>query len=309
MDLAPSVHVSTPKPRAEQLGFDLMPERLFVCTPSKLASFEDCPRRYRYSYLDRPAPQKGPPWAHNSVGASVHTALRNWWDLPPERRVPGSLATLLRATWVREGYRDETQQREVFMRALGWLESYLVALDPAFEPLAVERTVAAKTAVIAFSGRTDRIDRRGDELVIVDYKTGRTGLGADDARGSQTLALYAFAAQRTFRRACHRVELHHLPTGTVASHVHTEESLARQVTRAEATARDIVAAEKSMAAGTTPDEAFPTQPGPICAWCDFRKVCPAGQQAPHKEPWIGLAGADPASDTSIAAATVWTEQS
>ena len=21
-----------------------------------------------------------------AVGASVHTALRNWWDLPPERR-------------------------------------------------------------------------------------------------------------------------------------------------------------------------------------------------------------------------------
>jgi RecB family exonuclease len=265
-----------------------MPERLFVCTPSKLASFIDCPRRYRYSYIDRPMPQKGPPWAHNSAGASVHTALRNWWDLPPQRRVPGSLATLLRATWVREGYRDEIQQREVFTRALGWLEAYLSGLDPGFEPLAVERTVAAKTSVIAFSGRTDRIDRRGDELVVVDYKTGRHGLDSDDARGSQTLALYAFAAARTFRRPCHRVELHHLPSGTVAAHDHSDESLDRQVTRAEATARDIVAAEKDLAQGVPADEAFPTQPGPICAWCDFRKVCPAGAQAPQREAWAGL---------------------
>ena len=51
-----------------------MPERLFVCTPSKLGAYADCPRRYRYSYVDRPAPPKGPPWAHNSLGASVHTA-------------------------------------------------------------------------------------------------------------------------------------------------------------------------------------------------------------------------------------------
>lgn len=43
-----------------------MPERLFVCTPSKLGAYADCPRRYRYSYVDRPAPPKGPPWAHNS---------------------------------------------------------------------------------------------------------------------------------------------------------------------------------------------------------------------------------------------------
>ena len=72
----------------EQLGFDGMPERLFVCTPSKLGSFVDCPRRYRYSYVDRPTPPKGAPWAHNSLGASVHTALKNWYALPVDRRAP-----------------------------------------------------------------------------------------------------------------------------------------------------------------------------------------------------------------------------
>jgi len=271
-----------------QLTFDLMPERLFVCTPSKLASYDDCPRKYRYSYVDRPAPAKGPAWAHNSVGASVHTALRNWWDLPAERQVRGSVGKLLRATWVREGYRDEQQERAVFGRALGWIESYLEGLEPGYEPVAVERTVAAKTAVLALSGRTDRIDRRGDELVIVDYKTGRSGLDSDDARGSQALALYAFATERTFRRTCHSVELHHLPTGTVAAHRHTPESVARQVSRAEATAGDIVAAEKAVAAGTPPDEAFPVRPSPFCGWCDFKRVCPGGAGAPQREPWAGV---------------------
>nr|WP_117209483.1 PD-(D/E)XK nuclease family protein [Allorhizocola rhizosphaerae] len=267
-----------------------MPERLFVCTPSKLAAFADCPRKYRHSYIDRPPPAKGPAWAHNSVGASVHTALRNWWDVAPERRhsEPGVMGRLLRATWVREGYRDEEQERAVFRRALGWLETYVGSLDPEFEPVAVERTVAAKTTVLALSGRTDRIDRRGDELVIVDYKTGRAGLDQDDARGSQALALYAFAAERTFRRACRRVELHHLPTGTVAAHEHTEESLRRQVTRAEAAARDIVAAERALAEGVPADEAFPTRPSRFCGWCDFRRSCPGGVGAPVHEAWAGV---------------------
>src|SRR5262245_48403391 len=92
-----------------QLGLFQAPERLFVCTPSKLVAFEDCPRRYRYTYLDRPPPPKGAPWAHNSLGASVHTALRAWFDLPRGRRRVEVLPTLLRATWVRDGYRDETQ--------------------------------------------------------------------------------------------------------------------------------------------------------------------------------------------------------
>lgn len=295
MPTPPSSRSKAPLPRAgqpEQLGFAGMPEPLFVCTPSKLATFADCPRRYRYAYVDRPAPPKGPPWAHNSLGASVHTALRNWWSLPAARRTEGALPSLLAGTWVRDGYRDEEQERALFRRALGWLESYLADLDPGFEPLGVERVVAVKTAVLAFHGRVDRIDERtgpaGRELAIVDYKTGRGGLEADDARGSAALALYAYAAARVFRRPCRRVELHHLPTGSVASHDHTTESLARQVDRAEHTARDIAAAQRAMADGADSDAAFPAAPGPACTWCDYRRSCPAGAGAPVREPWAAV---------------------
>ncbi len=272
----------------EQLRFDGMPQRLFVCTPSKLAAFEDCPRRYRYAYVDRPAPPKGPPWAHNSLGASVHTALRNWYALPPGRRDPRALPGLLTATWVAEGYRDPGQEREAFTRALRWLEGYISGLDPLDEPLGVERVVAVKTPTLALSGRVDRIDRRGDDLVIVDYKTGRSGVSTDDARGSRALALYAYAAQRVLRRRCVRVELHHLPSAAVAVHEHTEQSLARHVARAEATAADARAAEQAVGAGADPDAAFPPAPGSLCSWCDFRRVCPAGAAAPAREAWAGL---------------------
>lgn len=276
----------------EQLGFDGMPDRLFVCTPSKLGAFDDCPRRYRYGYVDRPAPPKGPAWAHNSLGASVHTALRSWYLLPPDKRTVEALPGLLKATWVREGYRDEAQERTIFALALEWLEGYVAGLDPQDDPVGVERYVAVKTGLLALNGRADRIDRRGDELVIVDYKTGRTGLSEDDARGSRALALYAFAASRVFRRPCHLVELHHLPSGTVAAYRHTDESLARQVSRAEATARDILDAERSAAGGTDPDQAYPARPGALCSWCDYRRSCPEGSQQPGKEPWAGVLRAD-----------------
>jgi putative RecB family exonuclease len=271
-----------------QLGFDGMPERLFVCTPSKLSAYEDCPRRYRFSYVDRPTPQKGPPWAHNSLGASVHTAMKNWFGLAADRRTPNALPALLRGTWVGEGYRDDEQERATYQRALGWLESYVATLDPDNEPTGVERVVAAKTGTLAFSGRADRIDRRGDELVIVDYKTGRAELTQDDARGSSALALYAYAAARTFRRPCHTVELHHLPTGTVAVHEHSDASLERAMSRAEATARDIKAAEAAIDRGDDPDDAFPTSPGSLCSYCDFKRVCPGGVDAPVKPPWTAV---------------------
>jgi len=277
-----------PRREPEQPELPGMPDRLVVATPSRLDAFADCPRRYRFAYLDRPTPPKGPPWAHNSLGASVHTALRNWYEVPVAQREPGLAPVLLKATWVREGYRDLPQERAAWRRALGWLDSYLPGM-PA-EPVGVERVVAARTPVMAFHGRADRIDARPGEpaLVIVDYKTGRRAPDPDDARGSLALALYAFAAGQVFRRTCRRVELHHLPTGTVAAAELTEVAVTRQVGRAEATATDIRAAERELAAGADPDDAFPAAPGPRCGWCDFRRACPAGRKLPGKEPWGAL---------------------
>ncbi|WP_184989178.1 PD-(D/E)XK nuclease family protein [Sphaerisporangium rubeum] len=274
-----------------------MPRRLYSCTPSRLNTWLDCPRRYRYTYLDRPAPQKGPPWAHNSVGASVHNALAAWWREPYERRTPAVAGVLLTRGWLTDGFRDQEQSTEWRDRARDMVMSYTGTLDPSDEPVGVERTVATRTSVIAVSGRVDRIDRRGDELVIVDYKTGRRPLTEDDARTSLALAVYAVCASRVLHRSCHRVELHHLPTASVATWTHTPDTLRRHLSRAEDIAEEAAKADEDYrslraedSAAPPLDDRFPARPGPICSWCDFRRHCSEGRAAgPARQPWEGLA--------------------
>jgi RecB family exonuclease len=275
---------------SEQLTLRHMPTRLFQCTPSRLAAF-DCPRRYRFSYVDRPAPPRGRPWAHNTVGATTHLALAKWFHLPRRHRTPETGAQLVERNWQPLGFRDDEQAMRSRDEAAGWVRAYLAtSVEPDVEPVGVERTVATHTPRLAVSGRVDRIDEREDELVVVDYKTGRRGLGVDDARGSQALALYVLGARRTLRRACRRVELHHLPTGSVAAFEHTDESLQRHLDRAEQTAADIVTATDTLAAGADVDDVFPPVPSHACGWCDFRQLCPEGRAvSPDLEPWAGLA--------------------
>jgi RecB family exonuclease len=268
-----------------QQTFEGMPQRLFSCTPSRLATWLDCPRRYRFVYVDRPTPPKGPPWAHNSVGAAVHTALAAWWGLPLAGRTVASAATLVRQRWIGLGFRDDQQSAEWRERAAEMVAGYVAGLDPADEPIGVERTVAMRTERLALSGRIDRLDRRGDDLVVVDYKTGRHLLTTDDARGSLALAVYALAAARTLRRRCVRVELHHLPTGDIVSWDHDEAALTRHLTRAHDIAAEAAAAEASGEA-----DAFPARPGPMCGWCDFSAHCAEGRTARTAQaPWAGLA--------------------
>ncbi len=290
----------------EQLGLEGMPRRLYSCTPTRLTTWLDCPRRYRFTYLDRPTPAKGPPWAHNSLGSSVHNALRSWWDVPLGRRTPEAAGTLVESGWLTDGYRDDAQSASVRARARAMVERYVARLDPEVEPRAVERTVATKTERLALSGRVDRIDERptevsgtqdgGTELVVVDYKTGRSALTTDDARGSLALAMYVLGTRRTLRARARRVELHHLPSGDVLGFDHTEESLARHLRRAESIADEASAADEAYRSAVASvageleteelDRLFPPRTGALCGFCDFRRHCPVGQAAsPVKQPW------------------------
>ena len=273
-----------------ELDLGGLPRPLVRVTPAKLATWTGCPRRYRMAYVDRPTPSRGGAWAHNTLGAVVHTAMRALFDLAPERRHAGAAAALVATHWSREGFADDAQATDYRNRAQDWVSRYVEGMDPHLEPVGVERWVSAPTRRIVAEGRVDRIDEREGELVVVDYKTGRHELTADDARGSQALALYSFAVQRTLRQECRRVELHHLPTGTVAGWDHSEQSLSRHLHRAEEAADEIALATDTLAGGGDPETLFPPVPSRACSWCDFRRHCPEGRvAAPDLQPWALLA--------------------
>ena len=143
----------------EQLGLAGMPQRLYRCTPTRLAAWLDCPRRYRMTYLDRPAPRKGPPWAHNSLGASVHNALAGWWRLPLGGRSVTAAGDLLDRGWIEEGFADQAQSTAVRRRARRMVEHYVAAgSGPRSGRSGADG--GYRTDRIAVSGRIDRLDER-----------------------------------------------------------------------------------------------------------------------------------------------------
>lgn len=274
-----------------QLGLDFDAPRLVKVTPSRLASWDDCPRRYRMTYLDRPAPARGGAWAHSTLGAVVHLALRALFDLPAGRRSRTAAAALVDRYWLGEGFRDAEQAGRYRQRARGWVADYAEdhGSDEETDVVGSEQWVSVATGQILAEGRVDRIDRRGDEVVVVDYKTGRAPT-TEHARTSRALALYAVATERTLRRRCVQVELHHVPTGEVTVWRHDADSLRAHVGAAERTARELAVAGEALTAGGDPEGLFPPRPAPRCGTCDVRRHCPPGRAAaPEQDSWDLLA--------------------
>ena len=264
--------------------------RLYPISPSKLGTWLDCPRKFFLQYVERQRVSGS--WAHLSMGNAIHNALRDWFDEPAAPRTRERAESLVGAHWTQAGFRDAEQSSQWQSAAAAMVWAYLSGLDPAFAPHSVERSLGAIAPGIALNGRIDRLDGGGgdpESLVVVDYKTGKRILTRDDARGSFALAIYAVCVERSLRRPCTRVELHHIPSGVIAAHEYDRQTLERQVGRVVQIAGEMAQAEEDQRAGAGLDEVFPPRPSPLCGWCDVRDWCPEGAaSAPKKDPWSGL---------------------
>ena len=276
----------------EQLGFerDAAPAVRRDAVPAERVL--DCPRRYRLTYLDRPTPAGARPGRTTRSARSCTRAAPLVAAVLTRADAGRRRAAASTRNWQSDGFRDDA--------AVGVLARPARALGRALPGRDRSGRRAGRGRAHGrchdrsgwqLSGRVDRIDDRGGELVIVDYKTGRK---EPDRRRCPRLA--GAGPVRTGARAdacaatCRRVELHHLPTGRVAAWEHTEESLARQVARAEATADDIVAATDTLASGARPRRGVPACPDAELLVVRLPPALPEGQAAsPSLDSWAGLA--------------------
>lgn len=263
---------------------------LISLSPSKIAIWQDCPRRFYLQYIARR--RSVGVWAHLSLGQAIHAVLKDWFDDATGVRDVATIEALMLRHWSTGGFADDAQsaQWREWATAVTW--EYLQAQrarGSSATPHSRERTLAARTDHAAIQGRIDRLDSDGSSMVVIDYKTGSSVPGVDQVRSSLALALYAACVQQSLRQPCTRVELHHVPSGVVATWEHSDESIARQLRRVDQIAQDMRDQEQRIAQGAAVDEVYPPKVGGLCAYCGFRDACPEGTAArPARQPWEGL---------------------
>ncbi|MGH8987843.1 MAG: RecB family exonuclease [Acidimicrobiales bacterium] len=253
-------------------------------SPTRVASFTDCPLAFRLRAIDR-LPE--PPSPHAVKGTLVHRVLeRLVWDHPgPERTAEIATVELERA-WtdlqVDPEYLALGLDGEAAAAFLGdaamLVANYFVLEDPTrVDAAGVELRLEAELDGLLLRGIIDRldVDATGD-LVVVDYKTGRAP-GERYERAKLTgVHLYALLCEQALGKVPVEVRLLHLREPLSITATPTSQTLRGQRVRTLAVWKAI---ERACERGD-----FRPRPSPLCNYCAFHPWCPTFGGVPPELP-------------------------
>jgi DNA helicase-2/ATP-dependent DNA helicase PcrA len=232
-------------------------------------SYQSCPLRFK---LERDWKIPGETPAAVQYGAAMHTALRHYYDARKARRpVTGDdVIRIFRDEFGKASIEDAYQRELYDQQGVRQLTEFVAAAEAGAAPevLYTEESFHLNLGAATLVGRMDRVDKAGDRVVIVDYKTGKPQT-QEDADESLQLSVYALAAQEKWGRKVDRLVFHNLdgnmPVETRRDDIDLNET--------RATVQDV--ATKIM------EGEFPPKPGFYCNWCGYRNICPAKEKNLH----------------------------
>ncbi len=253
------------------MGFDQpLPKSL---SPSRLADFQSCPRRYQHASVER-IPQ--PASYATAKGRFVHYIFEHLFSLEASQRTPEAAQRFVQpamesvlTTDVRsEIGMDSVSEARLLAETTVIIERYFAMEDPRdVTTEGVELRVGVTVGDTPLFGILDRLDRDEDgELVIVDYKTGSLPNRNYDSQTFANAELYAVLCEE---------KLGERPTKIRLLYVSQGQTLERQVS-------DVVIKARVAAASAAwtkinryyNDGDFPATPSRnACRFCSFRDLC------------------------------------
>lgn len=269
---AADAEVSVP-PAPDTAAPPLIPVPPPRLSPSGAGTFEQCPRRWRFRYIDR---LEDPPGEAALAGSFAHRVLELLMQREPPQRTIEEARVIARTEWpeteAMDDYQalehDEKQSRHFRWQAWTAIEGLWHLEDPAtVEVRATEQDVEAELAGVPFRGIVDRIEQEGDGIVVTDYKSGKAPSHRYRRSRLDQVLLYAAAVEASTGEMPVRARLLYLGQRTVGMDVDHKEI--------DAVTEKLAGTWSEIRTACSEDE-FEPRPGPLCGWCPYVSMCPQG---------------------------------
>ncbi len=271
-----------------------------VYSHSRLSTFEKCPLKYRYRYIDRI--KRETQGIEAFMGRRVHEVLEGLYrDLTEDRRPTlDDLLGRYRSAWSKT-YSDDVRIVKKEYTADHYLrigERCIANYVRSHEPFDRDETVGLEERVqlsldhdggYQIQGYIDRLVRAGPGVYeIHDYKTSGSLPSALDLRQDRQLTLYQMGVQERFPDArTIRLVWHYLVFDRAMIGSRTDAEIESHRVRAMRLIDTIEAASD-----------YPPKESALCRWCEYRDICPV--QADQYRAETGAPPARPAGRAGTA---------
>jgi putative RecB family exonuclease len=242
-------------------------------SPSRLADFQSCPRRYQHASVER-LPQ--PASYASAKGRFVHYIFEHLMRLDaPERTVQAArnliepaMETILTPEVREEIHLDAASEARLLAETDVIIERYFTMEDPrTIISEGIEMRVGVTVNDTPLFGILDRLDRDPDgSLVIVDYKTGSLPNRNYDSQTFANAELYAVLCEEQLGERPAKVRLLYVGHG---------EAIERPISEVVIKARAAAATNAWLKIKRYYDDGdFPATPSKnACRFCSFQDLC------------------------------------
>jgi DNA helicase-2/ATP-dependent DNA helicase PcrA len=234
---------------------------------SHISTYQKCPYQFYFKYfLGIPGMES----QSRSFGMTIHNTLRAFYEefrrykqgLPGISDLPDKkdLMNIYKSKWIPSGYEDKDQEQNRFVKGKVLLKKFydeFVSKDQ--NPIWLEEKFRVHLEDFWFRGVVDRLDRKDDGLILIDYKTGK--IPSRDVGKDLQLALYSMAIEGIKKEPVKEGYLLYLE-GPTEFKVDISEDV-----QEEAKEEVISTLEDIRSLDFTPN------PGFLCKFCDYRNIC------------------------------------
>ena len=253
-------------------------------TPSRLSSssaslYMQCPRQWKYNNVE---------WLRVGttmamlVGTFAHEVLEYLYQEQKQDRTIEAARKIAKDRWPEmEAEEDfielqltEDEVKEFKHRVWNNVGGVFLMEDPTkIDVVATEQKLVVEVDGVPYVGFVDRLDKEGDGVSVVDYKTGKPGQERFWPKKLEQVQLYAALVREQLDHTPTRVSLM-FPSHQQSIDDNTDRRKQNKITRKlKGVWEDIH--------DSIENDKFPPSVGPLCAWCDFVGDCPEGTQEVH----------------------------
>jgi putative RecB family exonuclease len=256
---------------ANEISFVVEPPEYL--SPSSISTWQQCPLKFKYGRIDKLV---DPPTEATVMGNYVHDVLEQLLLAPPSDRTIALAQSLMRKLW-QEGYEEKAadvlygipkKMHEFRWRAWWCIENYFDMEDPTkvnFDGL--EDYVTGSVGTARIRGYVDRWHVDEENIVIGDYKTGKTPKPQWRGDKFQQLLIYSLLLNAIHGLPVKRLELIYLKDGVLLTHDVTDEDLQKVSDEIGEVHVQLV---ESCQTGN-----FEAKKHRLCDWCSYKSFCPA----------------------------------